>query len=94
MYRKHGLDRKEITTQHFQVAIIGGGIVGSGLFRDQALHGLKSIIIEQADFNSQTSAGSSKMLHGGIRYLENMDFALVFEALKEKNLWLIRLLPI
>lgn len=88
MYREYGLDRKDLNKQHFQIAIIGGGIVGSGLFRDQALHGLKSILIEQADFNSQTSAGSSKMLHGGIRYLENFDFALVFEALKEKNLWL------
>ena len=82
------MDRKNLDGEHFQIAIIGGGIVGSGLFRDQALHGLKSILIEQADFNSQTSAGSSKMLHGGIRYLENLDFALVFEALQEKNLWL------
>ena len=82
------MDREKLEGEHFQIAIIGGGIVGSGLFRDQALHGLKSVIIEQSDFNSQTSAGSSKMLHGGIRYLENFDFALVFEALKEKNLWL------
>lgn len=88
MYRKYGVDRKKLDNEHFQIAIIGGGIVGSGLFRDQALHGVKSVLIEQADFNSQTSAGSSKMLHGGIRYLENFDFALVFEALKEKNLWL------
>ena len=80
--------REELNNTEYDIAIIGGGIVGAGLFRDQALHGLKSIIIEQADFNSQTSAGSSKMLHGGIRYLENLDFGLVFEALYEKNLWL------
>ncbi len=82
------MDRKNLDKKHFKIAIIGGGIVGSGLFRDHALHGVESVMIEQADFNSQTSAGSSKMLHGGIRYLENLDFALVFEALFEKNLWL------
>lgn len=89
------MDRKELAQENtqnkleeYEVAIIGGGIVGAGLFRDQSLNGVKSILIEQADFSSQTSAGSSKMLHGGIRYLENMDFALVFEALFEKNLWL------
>jgi glycerol-3-phosphate dehydrogenase len=86
MYRKYGLDREEI--EEYDVVIIGGGIVGAGLFREQSLHGLKSLLLEQADFNSQTSQTSSKMLHGGIRYLENLDFALVFEALKEKNLWL------
>ncbi len=80
------MDRKEL--ESFDVVIIGGGIVGAGLFREQSLHGCKTLLLEQSDFNSQTSQGSSKMLHGGIRYLENMDFSLVFEALKEKNLWL------
>lgn len=81
-----------LVSSDYDVVIVGGGIVGSGLFREQALHGLKVLLLDQADFNSQTSQGSSKMLHGGIRYLENMDFSLVFEALKEKNLWL-RLTP-
>ena len=80
------MDRKEI--KNYDVIIVGGGIVGAGLFREQALHGVKSLLLDQADFNSQTSQSSSKMLHGGIRYLENFDFALVFEALREKNLWL------
>jgi glycerol-3-phosphate dehydrogenase len=70
------------------VTIIGGGINGAGLFRDLALHGLDVLLLEKGDFSSQTSQGSSKMLHGGIRYLENFDFALVQEALEEKNLWL------
>ncbi len=70
------------------VLIIGGGIVGAGIFRDLALHGLDVLLLEKGDFSSQTSQGSSKMLHGGIRYLENFDFALVKEALEEKNLWL------
>jgi len=73
---------------HTKVLIVGGGIVGAGLFRDLALHGIDSIMIDRGDFSSQTSSRSSKMLHGGIRYLENFDFGLVFEALREKNLWL------
>jgi len=81
------MDRESLD-KIYDTAIIGGGIVGSGLFRDQSINGKSSILIDQSDFNSQTSARSSKMLHGGIRYLENFDFALVFEALFEKNLWL------
>lgn len=73
---------------HYKTVVIGGGIVGAGIFRDLALHGIDVLLIEKKDFSSQTSERSSKMLHGGIRYLENMDFALVFEALHEKNLWL------
>ena len=73
---------------HHDVIIIGGGINGAGLFRDLALHGIDVLLLERGDFAGQTSQGSSKMLHGGIRYLENFDFALVQEALEEKNLWL------
>ena len=73
---------------HYKTVVIGGGIVGAGIFRDLALHGIDVLLLEKKDFSSQTSERSSKMLHGGIRYLENMDFALVFEALHEKNLWL------
>lgn len=70
------------------VLIIGGGIAGAGVFRDLALHGIPCALIDKKDFTSQTSQSSSKMLHGGIRYLENLDFHLVWEALHEKNLWL------
>lgn len=73
---------------HHDVVIIGGGINGAGLFRDLALHGINVLLLEKGDFAAQTSQGSSKMLHGGIRYLENFDFGLVQEALEEKNLWL------
>jgi glycerol-3-phosphate dehydrogenase len=73
---------------HFDVVIVGGGIVGAGIYRDLALHGANVLIVDKKDFASQTSQSSSKMLHGGIRYLENFDFALVSEALHEKNLWL------
>jgi glycerol-3-phosphate dehydrogenase len=74
--------------KEIEVVIVGGGINGTGLFRDLALNGVSTLLIEKGDFSSQTSQGSSKMLHGGIRYLENFDFGLVQEALEEKNLWL------
>lgn len=72
----------------YDVVIVGGGINGCGLIRDLALNGVKTLLIDKGDFSSQTSQSSSKMLHGGIRYLENFDFGLVQEALEEKNLWL------
>lgn len=74
--------------KEYDVVIVGGGINGCGLLRDLALNGVKALLIEKGDYSSQTSQGSSKMLHGGVRYLENFDFALVQEALEEKNLWL------
>tara|TARA_Y100001954_G_scaffold239480_1_gene314495 strand:- start:1209 stop:2678 length:1470 start_codon:yes stop_codon:yes gene_type:complete len=73
---------------HYDVVVVGGGIVGAGIFRDLSLHGLHCLLIDKKDFTSQTSQSSSKMLHGGIRYLEKLDFSLVWEALHEKNLWL------
>jgi glycerol-3-phosphate dehydrogenase len=72
----------------YDAIIVGGGIVGISLFRDLSLHGLKCLLLEKNDFSSQTSQSSSKMLHGGIRYLENFDFSLVREALHERNLWM------
>lgn len=74
--------------KHYDVVIVGGGINGCGLLRDLALNGVKALLIDKGDYSAQTSQGSSKMLHGGIRYLENFDFSLIQEALEEKNLWL------
>lgn len=90
MHRNRGMG--EATVKHYKTIIVGGGIVGAGLFRDLGLHEIDCLIIDKGDFASQTSQSSSKMLHGGIRYLENFDFHLVQEALHEKNLWL-RLAP-
>lgn len=70
------------------VLIIGGGVNGIGTFRDLALQGLKVVLVESNDYCSGASAGSSHMLHGGIRYLENGEFRLVREALHERNLLL------
>ena len=67
------------------VLIIGGGVNGIGLFRDLALNGVDALLVERGDFGGGTSAGSSHMLHGGIRYLENGEFRLVNEALHERD---------
>ena len=67
------------------VLIIGGGVNGIGLLRDLALNGVDVLLVERGDFGSGTSAGSSHMLHGGIRYLENGEFRLVNEALHERD---------
>lgn len=67
------------------VLIIGAGVNGIGTFRDLALQGIDVLIVDKADFGSGASAGSSHMLHGGIRYLENGEFRLVREALHERN---------
>ncbi len=66
--------------------------MGAGVFRELSLRNKSALLLEKGDFSSQTSQSSSKMLHGGIRYLENFDFMLVREALHEKNLW-TRLAP-
>ena len=72
----------------YDLVIVGAGINGSGVFRDAALNNLKVLLIDSHDFCTQTSSRSSKLLHGGIRYLQNLDFSLVAEALQEKNVWL------
>ncbi len=69
----------------FDLAIIGGGITGAGVARDAASRGMKVALIESSDFASGTSSRSSKLIHGGIRYLENLEFGLVFEALSERQ---------
>jgi glycerol-3-phosphate dehydrogenase len=66
------------------VLVIGGGIVGSGVARDAAMRGLRTAIVEQADFASGTSSRSSRLLHGGMRYLAQGRIALVREASREK----------
>ena len=71
--------------EEFDLVIIGGGINGAGMARDAGLRGMKVALIDAQDFASGTSSRSSKLIHGGIRYLENMEFHLVFEALNERT---------
>lgn len=71
--------------EEFDLVVIGGGINGAGVARDASARGMKVALIEAHDFASGTSSKSSKLIHGGIRYLENMEFKLVFEALNERT---------
>ncbi|HSE97300.1 MAG TPA: glycerol-3-phosphate dehydrogenase, partial [Blastocatellia bacterium] len=88
--RAAGLDCFERET--FDLAVIGGGITGAGIALDAASRGLSVALVEKRDFASGTSSRSSKLIHGGLRYLEQMDFALVREALAERAT-LIRIAP-
>src|SRR5437588_4089812 len=72
----------------FDVLILGGGITGAGVAPDAALRGLRVALIDKGDFASGTSSVSSKLVHGGLRYLEHGDFRLVNEALHERRLLL------
>lgn len=76
---------KKLKENHFDIVIIGGGITGAGVARDAAMRGLKVALIERNDYAFGTSSRSSKLVHGGIRYLENLEFHLVFEALSERT---------
>lgn len=74
------------STQHqYDICIIGGGINGVGIARDAAGRGLKVLVCEQNDLASATSSASSKLIHGGLRYLEHYEFRLVREALSERE---------
>uniref|UniRef100_UPI003CC7CEF5 FAD-dependent oxidoreductase n=1 Tax=Nocardia asiatica TaxID=209252 RepID=UPI003CC7CEF5 len=75
------------------VLVIGGGVVGAGAALDAAARGLSVTLVEARDFAAGTSSRSSKLIHGGLRYLEQLDFWLVREALKERGLLLRRLAP-
>jgi glycerol-3-phosphate dehydrogenase len=76
----------------FDVLVIGGGITGTGIALDAAARGLSVALVEKDDFASGTSGRSSRLIHGGIRYLEQRDFALVRESLRERRT-LLRLAP-
>ncbi|BBX83925.1 glycerol-3-phosphate dehydrogenase/oxidase [Mycolicibacterium aubagnense] len=79
--------------EQFDVIVIGGGVVGAGAALDAATRGLKVALVEARDFASGTSSRSSKMFHGGLRYLEQLEFGLVREALYERELSLTTLAP-
>jgi glycerol-3-phosphate dehydrogenase len=79
-------DLSSLADREFDVLVIGGGIFGAGVARDAALRGLRVALVEQADFASGTSSRSSKLIHGGFRYLAQADFKLVFEACRERRI--------
>src|SRR5262245_38023893 len=77
-----------LTDGTFDLLILGGGITGAGVALDAALRGLRVALIDKGDFASGTSSASSKLVHGGLRYLEHGSFHLVYEALHERRLLL------
>ncbi|MFK4109568.1 glycerol-3-phosphate dehydrogenase/oxidase [Streptomyces sp. NPDC002176] len=83
----------EMAERELDVLVVGGGIVGAGTALDAATRGLSTGLVEARDWASGTSSRSSKLIHGGLRYLEMLDFPLVREALKERGLLLERLAP-
>src|SRR5690554_3797340 len=82
-----------LRTRELDVLVIGGGIVGTGAALDAVTRGLRVGLVEARDWASGTSSRSSKLVHGGIRYLEQLDFRLVREALIERGLLLQRIAP-
>jgi glycerol-3-phosphate dehydrogenase len=81
-----------IAGQHFEVVVIGGGITGAGVALDAASRGYSVALLERGDYAVGTSSRSSKMVHGGLRYLQNFDLGLVREALLERQL-MVQLAP-
>lgn len=76
----------------YDLVVVGGGIVGAGIARDAVLRGLSVALFEKDDFAAGTTSRSTRLIHGGLRYLEHLDFGLVYEALRERRL-LIRNAP-
>jgi glycerol-3-phosphate dehydrogenase len=85
-------DVSALRRRNFDIAIIGGGIHGCGIARDAAMRGLSVILFEKGDIGSGTSSASSKLVHGGLRYLEQLRFGLVRESLRERAT-LLRIAP-
>src|SRR5215472_14932962 len=79
-------DYSALAAEPLDVLIIGGGIVGAGIARDAAMRGLKTGLVEQHDFAFGTSSRSSRLLHGGLRYLAQGRIGLVHEASVEKKI--------
>jgi len=83
---------ESLAAERFDVVVIGGGITGAGVAFDAATRGFSVALVEKADYASGTSSRSSKLVHGGLRYLQNFDLGLVREALLERRL-LVKLAP-
>src|SRR5258707_10768998 len=84
--------RAALDRDSFDIVVVGGGITGAGVAFDAATRGYSVALVEKADFASGTSSRSSKLVHGGLRYLQNFDLGLVREALLERQL-LVALAP-
>lgn len=81
--RKRIVDR--IAAESYDLVVVGGGIAGTGVARDASRRGLETLLVEQTDFGAGTTAGSTRLIHGGLRYLEQLEFGLVFESTQERE---------
>ncbi len=88
MNRKANIERLKARTEPWDVVVIGGGATGVGCALDAATRGLDVLLVERADFGSGTSSKSTKLIHGGVRYLKQGDISLVREALRERAILL------
>jgi glycerol-3-phosphate dehydrogenase len=91
----HASVRAEVTdlaARQLDLLVIGGGITGAGILRDAAMRGLAAALVDRGDFGTGTSSRSSRLVHGGLRYLEQFQWGLVFEALRERAV-LFRIAP-
>src|SRR5919112_6167916 len=77
---------------HYDVVVIGAGINGAGIARDAAMRGLKVLLIEKGEIGAGTTSASTRLIHGGLRYLEHFEFGLVYESLRERET-LLRIAP-
>jgi glycerol-3-phosphate dehydrogenase len=85
-------DFTNLKTEKFDLIIIGGGIIGTGAARDAALRGLRTLLVEREDFSYGTTSRSTRLIHGGLRYLRMLDFKLVRQDLKEREI-LLKIAP-
>jgi glycerol-3-phosphate dehydrogenase len=90
--RQRGRYLERLASEPFDLLVIGGGITGAGVALDAAGRGLRTALVERGDFAAGTSSRSSKLVHGGLRYLQQKEFRLVYEALAERQR-LLRLAP-
>ncbi|MFY1704626.1 glycerol-3-phosphate dehydrogenase/oxidase [Micromonospora sp. WMMA1923] len=91
--QRRAADLRRLRAERFDVLVIGGGVTGAGAALDAASRGLKVALVEARDHAAGTSSRSSKLIHGGLRYLEQLEFGLVHEALTERGLLATRLAP-
>ena len=81
-------DFDAVAGETFDLIVIGGGIIGTGIARDAAMRGIKTLLVEKEDFAYGTSSRSSRLIHGGLRYLRLLEFHLVQQDLAEREVLL------
>src|SRR6266699_6586039 len=86
------MNEPQVSVIEFDVIIVGAGINGAGIARDAAMRGLTVLLLDKGDIGSGTSSWSTRLIHGGLRYLEHAEFGLVRESLREREI-LLRIAP-